>query len=182
MFYKPKFCCNCGEKIERVDWTPMTSRRFCEYCAIEKKPYDLAPKAIILIAIAFGLYGFGGSLQREKTESDGPRIQSRVVSKPARNLVSDLSRKNFEANTQGQSGPGFQMPVDAKNAMPAGSALANAEPVKKLRNYEVSSDEPAYFCGAMTKKGTPCSRRVKTKGRCWQHSRSLSSIASSEND
>lgn len=32
-----------------------------------------------------------------------------------------------------------------------------------------SSTEPVYFCGALTKKGTPCTRRVKTKGRCWQH-------------
>jgi hypothetical protein len=30
--------------------------------------------------------------------------------------------------------------------------------------------EAAYYCGAATKKGTPCSRRVKRPGeRCWQH-------------
>ncbi|MEQ1764043.1 MAG: hypothetical protein ABL984_12975 [Pyrinomonadaceae bacterium] len=27
-----------------------------------------------------------------------------------------------------------------------------------------------YFCGALTKRGTPCSRKVKAKGlRCFQH-------------
>lgn len=30
--------------------------------------------------------------------------------------------------------------------------------------------KPAYYCGAPTKKGTACKRRVKGQGlRCWQH-------------
>jgi hypothetical protein len=29
--------------------------------------------------------------------------------------------------------------------------------------------EVVYICGARTKKGTPCSRRVRGPGRCWQH-------------
>jgi hypothetical protein len=29
--------------------------------------------------------------------------------------------------------------------------------------------EVVYVCGARTKKGTPCSRRVRGPGRCWQH-------------
>jgi hypothetical protein len=29
--------------------------------------------------------------------------------------------------------------------------------------------EQAYICGARTKKGTPCSRRVHGPVRCWQH-------------
>jgi len=38
-----------------------------------------------------------------------------------------------------------------------------------------TSSEPAatveetYICGARTKKGTPCSRRVRGPVRCWQH-------------
>ena len=30
-------------------------------------------------------------------------------------------------------------------------------------------EEKVYTCGARTKKGKPCSRRVKEPGRCWQH-------------
>ncbi len=30
-------------------------------------------------------------------------------------------------------------------------------------------DEVVYLCGARTKKGTPCSRRVHRPARCWQH-------------
>jgi hypothetical protein len=29
--------------------------------------------------------------------------------------------------------------------------------------------EDVYICGARTKKGTPCSRRVHGPVRCWQH-------------
>jgi len=30
-------------------------------------------------------------------------------------------------------------------------------------------EEDVYLCGARTKKGTPCSRRVHSPARCWQH-------------
>ena len=30
-------------------------------------------------------------------------------------------------------------------------------------------DEQVYLCGARTKKGTPCSRRMHEPVRCWQH-------------
>ena len=30
-------------------------------------------------------------------------------------------------------------------------------------------EEEVYICGARTKKGTPCSRRVHGPVRCWQH-------------
>lgn len=33
-----------------------------------------------------------------------------------------------------------------------------------------ASPKPANYCGAITKKGTACKRRVKKAGdRCWQH-------------
>ena len=33
----------------------------------------------------------------------------------------------------------------------------------------VVTTEETYICGARTKKGTPCSRRVRGPVRCWQH-------------
>jgi hypothetical protein len=33
----------------------------------------------------------------------------------------------------------------------------------------VPTVEETYICGARTKKGTPCSRRVRGPVRCWQH-------------
>lgn len=34
----------------------------------------------------------------------------------------------------------------------------------------LNADDPVYICGARTKKGTPCHRRVHAAGeRCFQH-------------
>ena len=33
----------------------------------------------------------------------------------------------------------------------------------------VAIEDEVYICGARTKKGTPCSRRVHGPVRCWQH-------------
>ena len=37
------------------------------------------------------------------------------------------------------------------------------------RSTTVSTGQEVYLCGAETKKGTPCSRRVHGPVRCWQH-------------
>jgi hypothetical protein len=45
-----------------------------------------------------------------------------------------------------------------------------AQPAANLpQRPRVESSEEVYFCGAETKKGTPCSRRVKGNTRCYQH-------------
>jgi hypothetical protein len=36
-------------------------------------------------------------------------------------------------------------------------------------NQPTITVEETYICGARTKKGTPCSRRVRGPVRCWQH-------------
>ena len=36
-------------------------------------------------------------------------------------------------------------------------------------NTPPAVEEEIYICGARTKKGTPCSRRVHGPARCWQH-------------
>ena len=37
------------------------------------------------------------------------------------------------------------------------------------QKVETISTDEIYLCGARTKKGTPCSRRVHGPVRCWQH-------------
>jgi hypothetical protein len=32
-----------------------------------------------------------------------------------------------------------------------------------------AASQGVYYCGALTRKGTPCSRRVRKGERCWQH-------------
>ena len=46
---------------------------------------------------------------------------------------------------------------------PAGATAAKAD------QHPISSPETISICGARTKRGTPCSRKVRGTGRCWQH-------------
>jgi hypothetical protein len=49
------------------------------------------------------------------------------------------------------------------------SRLSTAGMESAGANGTASSTEEIYTCGARTKKGTPCSRRVHGPVRCWQH-------------
>jgi hypothetical protein len=52
-------------------------------------------------------------------------------------------------------------------------ALAKPEPAYgpdgTANERPTEPEEVVYICGARTKKGTPCQRRVRGPGRCWQH-------------
>ena len=52
---------------------------------------------------------------------------------------------------------------------------ATGQPEARAQEARPEIDRPEaaaaryYYCGAATKKGTPCTRKVKGGGRCWQH-------------
>jgi len=84
--------------------------------------------------------------------------------------------------------PGFVRTYWAQRAL-AGMALAllgliightwrREQPPLVIQRTVITNTSPAqsavtveqtYICGARTKKGTPCSRRVHGPVRCWQH-------------
>ncbi|HSS19668.1 MAG TPA: hypothetical protein VLL54_06315 [Pyrinomonadaceae bacterium] len=52
------------------------------------------------------------------------------------------------------------------------SPLTDDKPAKSSAQPAITPTiiaEDVYICGARTKKGTPCSRRVHGPVRCWQH-------------
>lgn len=169
MLYKPKFCCECGTKIERSDWKIWTSRRFCVDCEIDKKPYEWLTKIAAVALALFGLSGVGSFLA--KTE------------KPLNVTTSQLSATNFSKNRQvsGNSNvqPSAQNAANSNQLLNVNQSLKTKSDLKAGGNTPLQSkvlsetkdetSEPVYFCGARTKKGTACSRRVKGGGRCWQH-------------
>ena len=158
MSYKPKFCCQCGEKIERVDWKLFTSRRFCQFCATEYGVYDKIPLFLILVSVLFGLYGVGNSWRAtEKNLSIAPN--QLVTSAP----VSSKTETRANQSLQISSNPSVQTPAQTK------TENVPIQQNVKIERADVPAQEAVYFCGAMTKKGNPCSRRVKNGGRCWQH-------------
>ena len=52
------------------------------------------------------------------------------------------------------------------SAIPGGSTAARKSTTSAAPT--ITTDD-VYICGARTKKGTPCSRRVHGPVRCWQH-------------
>ena len=163
MFYKPTFCCHCGEKIERTESLPWSSGRFCDVCKSEFSVQEWLPKIFIIIFGLFGLFGIGSYLQSDEkpqvvslkqNKIGAPETSEKKVSeeKPVQNS----NRQSVEQNDR-------RVESDAAN-------IANNKKAEKLKiAAEPFENEKTYFCGAMTKKGTPCSRKVKGGGRCWQH-------------
>jgi hypothetical protein len=170
MPYKPKYCCQCGEKIDRIDWKPWSSRRFCELCETELGIYDWIPRGILLIGLLFGIVGVGGYWQK----ADKPlRIASNQTAGASpninKNAVNQADARQSSANQNNQT----LLPLQPTNSAPK-TQQQLTQTAQNLKTKQVETPpnfaaETMYFCGAQTKKGTPCSRRVKGGGRCWQH-------------
>ena len=95
-------------------------------------------------------------------------------------MVSGISTNNNKTNvnTQLSTGANTQSFTKLQEANPVVeqslSKPSNVSPkpdlkIQKVENQQNAAQEAIYFCGAETKKGTPCTRRVKGGGRCWQH-------------
>jgi len=159
MFFRPSFCANCGEKIVRADWGLLTSRRFCQVCESEYKGVDLIPRVIVVagsLSILLGLSSYIGTgnqpqrvAARQLLKSDAPAtVQTQVPERIERQVVT------------------------APPPVTAGANVTPPPPTLSKTAHETERkvpDEPMYYCGAQTKKGTPCSRRVKGYVRCYQH-------------
>lgn len=100
-----------------------------------------ATKPLAIVAvIAIGAFAFGRYLR--------PAPPPLIIHRAANSPLSDTP-VNLEAVAKG-----------AANSPNRSSALSNVP----------TPDEAAYICGARTKKGTPCRRRVHAAGeRCYQH-------------
>ena len=170
MFYKPKFCCHCGEKIERSDWRLWTSRRFCEFCETEFKGEQLFKSAAAAACLLIGALGMAGLFRQQPASRNEASAAPATYSKPAAFApAAPASAEIRNAKPPADVTTGEEAIADSSGVQsyPAPAEVKTSEqPVRAKK----SSDKTAYFCGATTKKGTPCSRRVRTKGiRCWQH-------------
>lgn len=155
MLYRPNYCSNCGEKVERVDWGFFTSRRFCDICETEFKGHDILTRAGVLLVLAIGVVGIGAYLR------SGPGTE--FVKQPTK-LAEREARPELEAKPRATENP---IPSTTPDLSPKSSEVPRVGPKPMPAKVEIA--EAQYFCGAETKKGTPCSRRVKGNTRCYQH-------------
>lgn len=58
--------------------------------------------------------------------------------------------------------------VTASGSSQSGLQPASATGIKADEHLS-AAQETVSICGARTKRGTPCSRKVRGTGRCWQH-------------
>ncbi len=174
--YKPTYCCNCGEKIERLDWNIFTNRRFCALCETEFKFEDILKKIGMFFLAVLGVFGVGSYLSGEGKKAK-LEISEVSISKPGVKVANEKPSPQMQTEQQKTSSE-----IEKKSAI-EGSKPEKAEPVAPRQSkakepprlggsqahLQKKAEEPVYFCGAATKKGTPCSRKVKGGGRCWQH-------------
>jgi hypothetical protein len=152
--YKPNFCAECGERVERSRWHLWTSRRFCVSCArLFKRSQILMPLIAGLALFSLGL--IAGRLQRS---APPPLIIERGQLPPSTG-TSKAGAQSPDGESEAAAPPAAAAPKPGPVYGPDGTA--NERPTEP--------DETVSICGARTQKGTPCQRRVRGTGRCWQH-------------
>jgi hypothetical protein len=140
--YRPNFCSQCGTKLLRLRWHIWTSRRFCNACARRLRK----ERFVSLLFMTMALVGIGFVIGRARRPAPPPLIIERRSDSPL-------------SDTQTAAKSNFQTNVDESGANSTKSKTSSTPP----------AEEDVYLCGARTKKGTPCSRRVHGPVRCWQH-------------
>lgn len=164
MFRRPDYCSSCGEKIERIEWHIWTSNRFCELCETENRIDEWLPRILTGALVIFGLFGVGTLLRGPAGPADSVRITragpERSLVTGSNTAISELGTGN-NANRNGFGGP-VNTVVSTETPGPGWKT-----PVAVLDDQP--NGEPVFICGAQTKKGTACLRKVRGGGRCWQH-------------
>ena len=135
------YCVECGERLARKGWGARLGGGLCDNCKQRLGTFASFRSLIAIVLVAAAAFTIGKYLR----PSPPPLIIQRAANSP----LSDAP-VGFE-----------QAPRVSKEATKSGRAESLTVP---------SPDDAVYICGARTKKGTPCHRRVHAAGeRCFQH-------------
>ena len=168
MPYKPKFCCQCGDKIERVDWKWNSSGRFCDLCETEFKMHDWLPRIAVVCSILLGIFGMGTYWQTHgNSVKNSPKQLSETSLNINRSPANQTVAPPISTNQNVQSL--VQTPGNASTAETKSLTVSSNNGVKQPEIASGAAAVKIYYCGAQTKKGSPCTHKVKGGGRCWQH-------------
>jgi hypothetical protein len=152
--YKPNFCADCGSHIERTRWHLWTSRRFCKECEPRfRRAQILLPAITGLTVFCMGLAA--GRIARS------PATPALLVERGQLAPIASMPSTKSEGQTPvlGAERGDASAPKTEPAYGPDGTASERP----------TDPDEIVSICGARTQKGTPCQRRVRGTGRCWQH-------------
>ncbi|HEX8568167.1 MAG TPA: hypothetical protein VF648_21180 [Pyrinomonadaceae bacterium] len=163
MLRKPNFCCECGEKVEKENRKLWESRKFCDECS---RHFDKLPIRILKYFIGAFVFTGIGFLIANSMPQRKPAIvssQNQAASAPQQTANRHIAQTNQIANV-----PLVAKPTKQTDAQKTPQTLISS-PSQQTSPDIAETTETAYYCGARTQKGAPCSRRVRGGGRCWQH-------------
>jgi hypothetical protein len=138
--YRPKFCAECGAKIIRLRWHFWTSGKFCQHCS----PRFTRKQFNRLLITGVGVFSLGIAVGQAARTAPSPLVIQRNQNSI---LAADLGKASRRVQVDGSSGN-----------------VATTDTTNSL-----TSNDVVYSCGARTRKGTACTRRVHGPIRCWQH-------------
>src|SRR6185503_1333945 len=142
------FCSNCGEQLKANRANVLSTRSYCPRCA----PRFRLSRIVMIVNFAICLiigYAFG----RYNT----PRQPFYLLGTP----IDPVANSNKARETKAQA--------NANNSTANNSTANNSNADKSPARPESSTDEVVKLCGAPTKSGRPCRRKVVGGGYCWQH-------------
>jgi hypothetical protein len=145
------YCTECGAHLKRKGWQTWLKSSLCEDCA-RRLGGTFARPWVVIAVIVIAAFVLGRYLR----PGAPPLVIERAANSPLSDLPVNLNdgAKSASRNTNSQS----ELPQTSDDR----SARQTANPG--------SADDVVYLCGARTKKGTPCQRRVHFAGeRCYQH-------------
>ena len=138
---RPNFCRQCGARLNQNTWRAVLRGAQCPACAKRNGSVWRTP-VIVAALVALAAFGFG----RYRRPAPPPLIIQRAANSP-------LPDSPIDQN------PDPKLATNTPKSDPASVTIARA-----------ATDDAVYICGARTKKGTPCRRRVHFAGeRCFQH-------------
>lgn len=154
--YRPNFCVECGARLERKHWHWWTSGRFCAACEKRfRRRRWLMPLGLGAVLLSIGFVAGRAGRMAPRPPIVIKRGGAEVFSRPA---TDDAAVPPPPASVAGPAAAG------APSSAPRSGADGTTATERPTTPSEIVS-----MCGARTKKGTPCSRRVRGTGRCWQH-------------
>lgn len=154
--YKPNFCAECGTKIVRARWRFWNSGRFCQNCEGQfRRAQIVAPIMVGALLLSIGL------VVGRATYRAAPPL---MVERGELPLAPTATTTKTESEAEDEGGE-----ASADSSANAPKPEPKYGPDGTATERPTDPTEIVSICGARTQKGTPCQRRVRGTGRCWQH-------------
>jgi hypothetical protein len=134
-----RFCSECGARLKVKRTSNLPFRSFCPECSPRVNRIRLLLLALPILCVAIGFAIGSYTTTREPFYFIGTPIDTGV------NRVRSSSDNNGNPSSGGNA------------------------TLRPPEQRAISPGAVGSFCGAQTRSGKPCRRKVKGGGYCWQH-------------